>query len=140
MKNPPNFRLKAPPGPTEKQVTAGCKAVMERRGYKPLRLHAGTFKSADNLRWIKGVAKGTPDYLGVHELYPGFLLELKRPGNVPSPLQEAKIWELRIGFRLAVVVIDDAQLLEPWIDAHEAGARKKWGAIRGDRAPVEQES
>jgi hypothetical protein len=134
MKRPRRFRLAPPPGPTEKQVTEGCKAVMQRRGYRPLRLNSGLFWTVDGRRQPVGEC-GIPDLAGMHELYPGILVELKRPGGKTSPEQEAWMEETRIGYRLAMVVIDDAMALEEWLDAHEERTRKTWGATIAKRAP-----
>ena len=115
------FRLTQPKLPrlTEKQVIAACLDVLALRGYWSARLHAGTFKSADDRRWVKGVAKGTPDYACIHGEYPGFLLELKRPGAKASPEQNQKHFEIRLGFRLAIAVVDSVEALGVWLDQHE---------------------
>jgi hypothetical protein len=100
---------------------------MERRGYKPVRLNTGLFWTKDGRPAPQG-EPGLPDYAGIHRLYPGIFLEVKRPGCAPSPEQEAYHQELKIGYGLVVAVIDDAMALEAWLDAHESEVRKKWGA------------
>jgi hypothetical protein len=112
------FRLR-PPSPSENDVEAGCLQLLRLRGWYPVRLHAGTFKTVDGLRWIKGVDKGTPDYIAVHETFPGFFMEVKRPGKKPEPLQVAKITELRGVRRLHVTVVGSPEELQHWLNHHE---------------------
>jgi|SRR5882672_8493213 len=115
------FRLKPPKLPrlSENDVEKACIDLLHLRGYWVVRLHAGTFKSADNRRWIKGAEKGTPDYAALHHRFPGFLLEVKRSGASPTPEQETKHKELRIGFRLAIGVVDSVEALVAWLNHHE---------------------
>jgi hypothetical protein len=130
------FRLTAPqPRLVENDVERQCLDIMLVRGYWPIRLHAGTFKSVDGERWIKGVQKGTPDYGAMHELYPGFLLETKRPGGSLTLIQSAAINGLRMGYRLAVCVTDGAAGFAQWLDQHEAAARQRWAKTLTPRAP-----
>ena len=50
------FRLREPKlHVVENHVESACLDMLRVRGYWPVRLHAGTFKSADGKRWIKGV-------------------------------------------------------------------------------------
>lgn len=128
MSKPAPFRLTAP-RLTENHVERACLDLLRLRGYWSARLHAGTFKTVDGARWIKGVAKGTPDYGALHEFYPGFLLEVKRPGEKPSPEQEFKHWEIRAGYRLSIATVDDVSRLATWLDAHELSARKRWALM-----------
>ena len=100
-----------------------CLDLLRYRGYYVMRLHAGTFKSADGKRWIKGVEKGTPDYGCIHERFPGFLMEVKRPGAEPSPEQIRKILEISRGYRLAIAVVDTVDALEVWLRQHEAAKK-----------------
>ena len=93
------------------------------RGYWVIRVHTGTFKSADGKRWITGAKKGTPDYVAVHERFPGFLLEVKRPGAEPSPEQIKKHREIRIGFRLAILTVDSVEKLLAQLAQHERNLR-----------------
>jgi hypothetical protein len=123
------FRLTAPPPLVENDIERQCLDLLRLRGYWPVRLHAGTFRSVDGKRWIRGVEKGTPDYGALHELYPGFLLETKRPGGSPSRLQSAAIRNLQMGYRLAVCVADGALAFAAWLDRHECAARQRWARI-----------
>ena len=122
------FRLTSPKPPTvrEKAVVEACLDLLRYRGYFPVRLHTGLFKTPDGARWISGTPKGTPDYMAVHEKYPGLLLETKRPGGDPSPAQQEKQWELRFAYRLAVVTIDGVEALSRWLDEHEKRAAERW--------------
>src|SRR5262252_10124255 len=106
------FRLTAPQLKlVENDVERQCLDLLRLRGYWAARLHAGTFKTVDGQRWIRGVEKGTPDYGALHELYPGFLLETKRPGGSLTLIQSAVITNLERGYRLAVCVADGSGAL-----------------------------
>lgn len=103
-----------------------CLDVLRLRGYWVARLHAGSFKSADGARWIKGVAKGTPDYALEHERFPGFLMEVKRPGGQLSPEQTQTHLEIRLGYRIAIGTVDSVDALVLWLDQHERRAADLW--------------
>ena len=115
------FRLRSPKPPqlSENDVESACLAMLGYRGYWVIRLHTGTFKTADGKRWITGAPKGTPDYAALHERFPGFLLEVKRPGAAPSPEQIKKHREIRIGFRLAILTVDSLESLLAQLARHE---------------------
>ena len=115
------FKLTPPKPPrlSENDVESACVQLCQLRGYWIVRLHTGTFKSVDGKRWIQGCPKGTPDYATVHARRPGFLLEVKRPGEAPSPDQLTKINELVMGYSLAIAVVDSVEALAAWINQHE---------------------
>jgi hypothetical protein len=113
------FRLTPPPRLVENDIERACLDLLRYRGYWVVRVHAGTFRSADGQRWIKGADKGTPDYACVHERFRGFLLETKRPGEHTSPEQKQKIMEIRLGYHLAIAVIDSVDALDMWLRQHE---------------------
>ena len=104
---------------SESDVAKACKHLLALRGYWRGRNHAGLFLTYDGKRPIRGEEKGTPDYVFVHERYPGFLLEVKRPGGKLSPDQVRKIAEIRMGYRLAIAVVDSVEELAAWLDEHE---------------------
>jgi hypothetical protein len=118
-----NFRLKRF-RLREDDVERACIDLLRLRAWWVARLHSGTFKSVDNRRWIKGHDKGTPDYACLHERFPGFLLEVKRPGEKLSREQTMKHIELQVGYRLAIVVVDSAAGLLAWLDQHEMREEK----------------
>jgi hypothetical protein len=89
--------------------------VLHLKRYRPERLHSGTFKSLDGRRFIKAHPKGTPDYIVAHPDFPAFYLEVKRPGEVPTPEQEQKHVELRL-YGLAVATVDSIDALVAWLD------------------------
>jgi hypothetical protein len=120
------FRLTAPPPLVENDIERQCLDFLRLRGYWPIRLHAGTFRTVDGKRWIKGVQQGTPDYGALHELYPGFLLETKRPGGSLTLAQSAAVHNLQMGYRLAVCVAASAEDLAVWLNEHERAARVRW--------------
>lgn len=114
------FKL-ASPTLVENDVERQCLDFLRLRGYWPVRLHAGTFKSLDGKRHIKGVEKGTPDYAVLHGYRVAFLLEVKRPGGVLSPEQVAKMNELEL-WPLVVVAVDSVAALKQWLDKREERA------------------
>jgi hypothetical protein len=118
-----DFRLKSPPRLREKYVLEACIQVLNMRRYWVARLHAGSSRTADGERWIKGLAKGTPDLDALHGERPGFLVEVKRPGERPSPEQEEKHFEISYAYGIAIAAVDSAKALEAWLGQHEQGAR-----------------
>lgn len=124
MPNPDRFRLTAPVPIKlrETYVISACLDILRLKQYWCVRLHAGTFKSLDGRRYIKGVDKGTPDYLAAHEFYPAFLVEFKRSGGVPTPDQVRAHEQIRIGYRIATAAVDSVEALSEWLQAYEG----KW--------------
>jgi len=115
-----HFRLTPPPPLRENDIERACLDLLRYRGYWVGRNHCGRFKTPDNKRWITGEPKGTPDYTCLHERFPGFLLEVKRPGGETSDDQKQRILEIRLGFRLAIAVVDTVDALVLWLRQHEA--------------------
>jgi len=116
------FRLQSPRLQlSEDDVEKACLDLLHLRGYWVGRNHCGTFKSVDGRRWIKGAPKGTPDYACLHGSRPGFLLEVKRPGETTSPEQEQKHLEIRLGYQLAISTVDSVEGLAAWLNQHESG-------------------
>lgn len=123
----PPFRLKPQKlKVSENDVESACIDVLRFRGYWVIRQHSGLFKTPDGKRWIRIGEAGIPDYAAIHTRYPGFLLEVKRPGQDLDPAQKEKVAELRLGYRLAVAVVDSAALLVVWLNAHEKKANDLW--------------
>lgn len=112
------FRL-TPPPISEDDVEEGCKTVLALHSYWVIRLHAGTFKSWDGLRPIRGVPKGTPDYACLHGRHRNFALEVKRPGGKLSDDQKIQIAVLRDQFELPVVVVESVEDLCNFLAKHE---------------------
>jgi hypothetical protein len=113
----------------ENDIEKACLDLLRLRSYWPARLHAGTFKTIDGKRWIKGVEKGTPDYGAIHCVYPGFLLEVKRPGEGASIEQAAKHREIFLGYRLAICTVDSVESLVRWLDGHQESAKVEWARL-----------
>ena len=114
------FRLTAPPPLKENDVEKACIDLLRLRGYWVFRIHAGLWKSMDgrrilNLKHLKGV----PDYGTVHARYPGFLLEVKRPGLSATAEQLLKHREIRMGYGLAIATINRVEDLHSFINDHE---------------------
>lgn len=112
------FRLRAP-RLSENDVESACLDLLRLHGYWIARLHAGTFKSADGRRWIKGMPKGTPDYACLHWRHESFLLEVKRPGGVLSPEQRFEHESIRQGYHLLIAVVESKEELSEWLALHE---------------------
>jgi hypothetical protein len=129
------FRLTSPRVKlVENDVEKGCLDLLRLRSYWPVRLHAGRYKTLDGRRWITGVEKGTPDYALEHAIFPGFLLEVKRPGEVASLEQAAKHREIYLGYRLAICTVDSVESLARWLDGHQERALVEWAQILAARA------
>jgi hypothetical protein len=101
---------------SENEVEKACLDLLRYRGWWPIRLHAGLFKSADDKRWIRGVEKGTPDYVAVRA--PSFFVETKRTDGKLSDLQSQKIFQLKNFYGLETAVVKDSQDLLDWLDQH----------------------
>jgi hypothetical protein len=112
------FRLRAL-AIAENDVEAGCITILQLHNYWVVRLHAGTFKSLDGKRHIRGVPKGTPDYACLHESHRNFLLEVKRPGGSLSDQQALQIDVIRQNYGLPVVVVESAEELCNFLAQHE---------------------
>jgi len=126
------WKLRAPRA-SENDIEAGCKTILAMHGYWVIKLHAGTFKSLDDRRHVKGVPKGTPDYACLHEFHRNFLLEVKRPGGELSWDQQAQIKLLRLQYRLPIVVVYSADDLSAFLEEHEIF--KYEGGVVTNRAP-----
>jgi hypothetical protein len=111
------FRLKRPVI-QENSVEDGCLSVLRHRGYWPIRLHVGRFRTLYG-GWITMGDVGTPDWAAIHPRHRGLLLEVKRPGGELSIAQVRKIDQLRLGYGLPVAVVDSAADLSTWLDRHE---------------------
>lgn len=120
----PRFRLTPPVRVklVEAHVVKACLDILHLKQYWTAKLHAGVFKTLDGNRYVTGVPKGTPDYIAVHQYYPGFLVEFKRPGQSPTPEQEQVALSIRLGYRLATAAVDSVDSLSEWLRLHEA----KW--------------
>jgi hypothetical protein len=105
-------------------VERACLDLLRYRGYWIGRNHCGKFRTADLNRWITGAPKGTPDYACLHQTFPGFLLEVKRPGEGISDDQKQQILEIRLGYRLAIAVVDTVEALDAWLGQHEAANKR----------------
>lgn len=101
---PPKIRL------TENHVERQCLDLLRLRGFNPIRLNSGKFKTKDN-RWITIGEVGIPDYV-----IPAFFMEVKRPGGELSPEQTQKIWELEKIWGLQTIVTDNVAGLIEWLD------------------------
>lgn len=120
------FKLTAGPKLRENDIEAACLDLLRLRGYYVTRQQSGLFKTPDG-RWVRIGTPGVPDYTALHRVYPGFLMECKRPGGGGlSPEQVRKIFEIQAGYRLAVVVIDDVEELHRWVIEHEGKAERLW--------------
>lgn len=111
------FRLRAP-RESENDIESACLGLLALHGYWVVRLHAGTFKSVDGRRWIRGVDKGTPDYAALHGQHRNFLMEVKRPGGTLSPDQQWQHEYIR-KYGLAIATVESKDELSAFLAAHE---------------------
>ena len=112
------FRLKSPRVKlAENDVEKACLDFARLRGWWPIRLHAGTFKTLDGKRYVHGVEKGTPDYILVKQ--PSFFLETKRPGGVLSDVQMTRIRQLQILSGMETLVVENVEQLMEWLSERE---------------------
>jgi hypothetical protein len=115
------FKL-TPPKPAvmvENDVEKQCLDLLLYRGWYPIRLQVGRFKTVAD-KWLTIGKAGLPDYVVIHESHPGFFMETKRPKGDRSDVQIRVHWELTKAYRLAVVTIDGLDPLRAWLAAHEA--------------------
>ena len=116
------FRLTGyKPKLSENDVEKACVQVLALRGWKVLRLPVGLFKTLDGRHQSIG-EPGIPDYVALHSRFPGFFLEVKRPGGKLSKVQEIKIEQLQQGYRVAVAVVDSVEALAEWLKRHEVSS------------------
>lgn len=111
------FRLKPPPRLREDDVERACLDLLRYRGYYPVRLQSGLFKTPDG-RWTRVGEPGIPDYIAAHGSYPAVFVEVKRPGGALSTEQRDKIGELEL-WRLAVATVDSVEALLSYLEQHE---------------------
>lgn len=114
------FRLKAQRVQLlENDVEKAALDLLRYRGWWPIRLHAGLFRSWDGKRAIHGLEKGTPDYVVVRS--PAFFMETKRPGGILSDEQKAMIDRLERFNGLKTIVVEGVEELVAWLDRHNRG-------------------
>lgn len=86
--------------PSEHSIQTACESYLRFKGFYVQRLNSGMVKATNRFgkeRRIRLAAVGTPDLMAFRErdgelsLY---FLEIKRPGNKPTFLQEQKMEEL----------------------------------------------
>lgn len=123
------YRLTPPKPPREKEndVEGACLSFLRLRHYYPIRIHCGKFWTWDKMRVLTGAPKGTPDWAFMHAIYPGFLLEAKRPGEEPSSEQYSRITEIYMGYKLEIAVIDNVDKLIAFVYDREKRFHEKWG-------------
>ena len=113
------FTLTKPPEATENDVEAGCLRLLAIRGYYPIRLHSGFFRTMDGKRVLTIGTPGLPDYCVLHTSFPGFLLETKRRLGRYEESQRKLIPILKLGYKLAVCVARSAADLSVFLNEHE---------------------
>lgn len=110
---PPRIKL------TENDVERECLDLLRARGYYPLRLQSGVFRTLYDNRPLRVGEPGLPDYIAVHPAYPAFFLEAKSSGGKLSPRQRDKIRELELGWQLKTAVVDCVEKLINWLNEHQ---------------------
>jgi hypothetical protein len=104
----------------EADIAKACLDLLKLRGWYVVRVLCGRFWTLDKRRMVSGPAPGTPDYLCVHAIHPGFFLELKRPGGKLEPMQKFQIAGIEQGYHVLCQVIDHPRALTEFLDLHEA--------------------
>lgn len=124
---PKGFRLtpQGKPVLTENDVETACLDLLLRRRWYPVRLQSGLFRTVDG-RWLRIGAPGIQDYVVVHEIYPAFFMETKRPRGKLTEKQIRKAWEISTAYRLAVTKVDTLEALIEWLQEHERKAAARW--------------
>jgi hypothetical protein len=120
-----SFRLTSPRiVMTERDVIHNCTAVLRQRGYWLKRNHVGRFVTPSG-DWVTMGPPGIMDYIAVHETWPAFFVEFKRPGEVLRDTQQTEFQEIQFGYRLAAVMIDSVHELIDFLSGHESRARQR---------------
>lgn len=123
------FKLTAPKlHVTEKHVAGACLELLQYRGYFPVRLQSGYWKSLDGKRIRRMGFPGLPDYVAAHAIFPAVFLETKAPQGKLSLAQQQTIWGMTTSYGVAVVTVSNVEALNDWLDEHEAAARKRWAS------------
>jgi len=104
---------------SENDIRKACLDLLASRNWYVHRVWCGPFWTYSKVQVLQGAPNGTPDYLCVHSRYPGFFLETKRPRGELQPVQQATRRTLELGYRLAVVKVDDPRVLREFLDQHE---------------------
>lgn len=114
------FRLTPPPPVklVENDVEKACLNLLRLKGYYPVRLQSGLFKTPDG-RWVRIGEPGLPDYVVIRN---DWFLEVKAPGKTPSPKQIEKIFELEKIHRIPVATVDSVERLIEWLEKRRAGS------------------
>lgn len=112
-------------GPLEKTITNSVIAEAKRRGWWAKKIHGSAFQS------------GLPDVLCIKH-GAAVWLEVKRPGQRPTPHQEATMAEIsRVGGALCYVVTSRQEAAERLSNAEEATASASVVAsLRGRSRPA----
>lgn len=108
--------------PTEKQIQDSIIDYLRRKKYYVMRLNSGkmSYTYKGKRAFMNLLPAGTPDLIAFKALYPGeplhaklYFIEVKKPGNKLTVLQEEKMKELeRYGSKCIVATsIDDLERL-----------------------------
>ena len=92
--------MAAKTGPKEATIVAAIVRELRRGGYWVTKLHGGPTQQA-----------GLPDLLAV-KLGRAFFIEVKRPGEAPTPLQWHTLRQLRAAGAVAIVATSAANVLD----------------------------
>lgn len=109
----------------EKDVIKQCLDLLEYRQWWVKRNPVGKYRHAVTGNWAEFGPPGIPDYLAVHEVYPAFFIEFKRPGGKLRPTQLSEFRILQTSFRLAAVKVDSLEALKEFLREHEGRARAR---------------
>ena len=97
---------------SEKDVKRACLDILRYRGYLPIPLQSGLFKTPDG-RFVRIGEPGLPDVVVAR-----FFVELKRPGGELSSEQRAKIREFQC-YGVPTAVPDSPEALVRWLEEYK---------------------
>ena len=107
------FRLTSPRVKVkERDVKRACLDILRYRGFLPIPLTVGLFKTPDG-RYVRIGEPGLPDVVVAR-----FFVELKRPGGELSSEQVAKIREFEC-YGVPTVVPDSPEALVAWLAEYQ---------------------
>ena len=123
----PLFDLKPAklPAIRENHVENAVLTFLRLRGWLVKRQHVVRFQSRSG-NWITIGERGDPDYVALHERWPAFALETKRPGAHATPHQIAKHDEYQHVWRIPVVVANSLEAIRTFLAEHERIAIARW--------------
>lgn len=107
----------------EKDVIKACLDLLQYRGWWVRRNPVGKYQHAVTRNWAEFGPPGIPDYLALHERYPAFFIEFKRPKGKLRATQVSQFQVLRERYHLTAIKVDSLESLVEFLKDHERRAR-----------------